>query len=186
MARPSLRQRIVDAALERFLAQGFNGCSVQDITDAAGAPKGSFYNHFKTKESLALEVLDRYCQARPAILCDQNLPPLERLRRHFEGMADRHEQSGFADGCMIGNFGVDMAGSSPDMCVALNRAFDLWAATIALVLEEAGHSKESAVELAGFLVNAWEGAVIRMRILKSRAPLELFLKMAFDRVLARP
>ena len=40
MARASLRERIVDAALERFHAQGFNGCSVQDITEAAGAPKG--------------------------------------------------------------------------------------------------------------------------------------------------
>jgi len=40
VARPSLREKIVDAALDRFHAQGFSACSVQDITDAAGAPKG--------------------------------------------------------------------------------------------------------------------------------------------------
>jgi TetR/AcrR family transcriptional regulator, transcriptional repressor for nem operon len=39
--------------------RGFNATSVQDITDAAGAPKGSFYNHFESKDALAAEVVGR-------------------------------------------------------------------------------------------------------------------------------
>ena len=38
-----------------FHTRGFNGCSVQDIVDAAGVPKGSFYNHFDSKEALGVE-----------------------------------------------------------------------------------------------------------------------------------
>ena len=53
MAKPSARDRILDAAVQTLHERGFNGCGVQDITDAAGVPKGSFYSHFDSKEALA-------------------------------------------------------------------------------------------------------------------------------------
>ena len=94
MARPSLREKIVEAALDRFHAQGFNACSVQDITEAAGAPKGSFYNHFKTKELLALAALDRYlAESHVEILFEAGVAPRERLRRHFGFLANRHKKT---------------------------------------------------------------------------------------------
>jgi len=43
----STRERIVSAAAERFHALGYSACGVQEIVDAAGVPKGSFYNYFK-------------------------------------------------------------------------------------------------------------------------------------------
>ena len=39
---------------------GYVGSSVRDIAAAAGAPQGSFTNHFRSKEEFAGEVLDRY------------------------------------------------------------------------------------------------------------------------------
>src|SRR6266851_3782924 len=36
----------------------------QDITDSAGVPKGSFYNHFDSKEALAVVALQRYAERR--------------------------------------------------------------------------------------------------------------------------
>ena len=55
-----VREKIVDAAVDRFHALGFSACSVQDIVDKAGLPKCTFYNYFKAKELLALEVLEIY------------------------------------------------------------------------------------------------------------------------------
>ena len=55
MARPSLREKLASSAVETLHASGFNGCSIQDITDAAGVPKGSFFNHFENKEALAID-----------------------------------------------------------------------------------------------------------------------------------
>ena len=43
-----------------FSQSGFNGSSVQDITEAAGVPKGSFYNYFDSKEALGAAVIDYY------------------------------------------------------------------------------------------------------------------------------
>jgi len=50
MAKLSVREKIVAAGAERFHALGYNACGVQEIVDAAGVPKGSFYNYFKAKD----------------------------------------------------------------------------------------------------------------------------------------
>ncbi len=55
--RQSVRPQLVEAALEQFHSRGFHNCSVDDITRAAGVPKGSFYNHFASKDALAVEAL---------------------------------------------------------------------------------------------------------------------------------
>ena len=87
--QPGLREQLLEAGLDTLHRKGFNATSVQDITDAAGAPKGSFYNHFESKEALAAEALRAYVEkgrARREILRDTKLPPLRRLRRYFEAM----------------------------------------------------------------------------------------------------
>jgi TetR/AcrR family transcriptional regulator, transcriptional repressor for nem operon len=53
MSRPNTREEIVQAALKCLVEKGFNAVGVQDITEAAGVPKGSFYNHFESKEGSA-------------------------------------------------------------------------------------------------------------------------------------
>ena len=91
LPKPNVRDKLLAAGLETMHCRGFNGCSVQDITQAAGVPKGSFYNHFESKEALGAELLDLYWQkATPAlrILSDEALPPLERLKRYFDTLAE--------------------------------------------------------------------------------------------------
>ena len=40
MARPSLREKLASSAVDTLHTLGFKGCSIQDITDAAGVPAG--------------------------------------------------------------------------------------------------------------------------------------------------
>ena len=58
MPKPSLRDAILDAGLKEMFRTGYHGTSVRDVTAAAGAPQGSFTNHFRSKELFASEVLD--------------------------------------------------------------------------------------------------------------------------------
>ncbi|MFL6807886.1 MAG: TetR/AcrR family transcriptional regulator, partial [Bradyrhizobium canariense] len=60
MPKPSLKDAILDAGLKVMFRTGYHGTSVRDVTAAAGAPQGSFTNHFRSKEAFASEVLDRY------------------------------------------------------------------------------------------------------------------------------
>src|SRR5215475_15061326 len=104
MARESVKDQIVAAAVETLHRQGFNGTSVQDITDAAKVPKGSFYNHFESKEELAVAALDRYWQGvlaglRP--LSNAKTPALERLKQYFRNLGERGRTREYRTGCMI-------------------------------------------------------------------------------------
>ena len=187
----SVRDKIVNAAMDRFHALGFNACGVQDIVDAAGVPKGSFYNYFKAKELLALEILDIYGQgSRREMLSDKSVPPVKRLRAHFEFMASRYEGFGFGKGCLIGNLAAEMSENTPLLRKALAQSLKRWTERVAAAIRD-GQADGSIVagldapEVARFLVNSWEGAVVRMKIVNSRQPLDDFFSIAFP-LLTRP
>lgn len=97
MARPNTREEIIQAGLKCLVEKGFNAVAVQDITDAADVPKGSFYNHFESKEALGVEIVERYGanQTRREILTDPTVPPLQRLRRHFDRISALLADFGF-------------------------------------------------------------------------------------------
>jgi TetR/AcrR family transcriptional repressor of nem operon len=41
-------------------AEGYATTGIQSIVESADVPKGSFYNHFASKEAFAAEVIDAY------------------------------------------------------------------------------------------------------------------------------
>ena len=192
MPRSSVREELLSAGLETLHRRGFNATSVQDITDAAGAPKGSFYNHFESKEALAAEAVRRYREkgrVRLSILQDAKLPPLRRLRKYFESLNQAVIESGFSAGCLLGNFGAELSTQSSLVRGQVREAFAGWCAAIAVVIAEA--QKDGAISatfspkaLAEFVVHAWEGAMVRAKVEKGRAPLDLFLKVTFSKILA--
>ena len=54
--------KILDAALELFCAQGYEGTSIQDIADRLGwheFQRGAVYHHFKSKEEIFNAAFDR-------------------------------------------------------------------------------------------------------------------------------
>jgi TetR/AcrR family transcriptional regulator, transcriptional repressor for nem operon len=181
----SVRGNIVEAALDRFHALGFNACGVQKIVDKAGIPKGSFYNYFKSKELLAVEVLKAYADgSRREMLSDKTVPPVKRIRAHFEFLASRHAEFGYGKGCLIGNIVAETSDKMPIVRKTLANGLANWTELVAGAIREgqADGSIEAAVkadEVARFLVNSWEGAVIRMKIANSRQPLDDFLSVAF-------
>jgi len=50
------RDKIVKAASEGFRLHGVDGIGIQELMQSAGMTNGGFYNHFPSKEDLALEV----------------------------------------------------------------------------------------------------------------------------------
>ena len=193
MARPSLREELLAAGLESFHHRGFNGTSVQDITVAAGAPKGSFYNHFVSKEALAAEAVRKYVEKRKSVhrelLRDTKLPPLRRLRRYFESLNQAVAKGGFSAGCLLGNFGAEVSDQSPLISKRVGEAFAGWTDAVAAVIREGQKAGEisrdfPAAELAAFTIHAWEGALLRAKVAKRSAPLDLFLEVTFDKILA--
>src|SRR5215470_5285288 len=108
VVKPNVREQLLDTGLQVLHERGFNATSVQDITEAAGVPKGSFYNHFESKEDLGAEVVLRYLESSNktrAVLRHPKLSPYARLRKYFEGLVQVAEKKEFCGGCLLGNFG---------------------------------------------------------------------------------
>ena len=185
MARPSLREKLASSAVDTLHTFGFRGCSIQDITEAAGVPKGSFFNHFENKEALAIDTLRRYLDGtRPDLLFQEGVPPVERLKNHFTYLSERLAERGFERGCMLGLFATEMAQEYPRMREELRLVFETWCEAVESVLREAQAAgdidpRHDPGQLARFLVNAWEGATIRLKITRDRGPLDDFFNTSF-------
>ena len=137
MSRGNVQEKILEAAMDLFHEGGFNATGVQDIVNAAGVPKGSFYNHFESKDALALAVVDRYLAATDtASLRDMSLAPLERIRRHFEELARAADAHQFTRGCLVGNFANELSSQHPDMKHRLDEGFATWCERLAAVPAE--------------------------------------------------
>lgn len=189
--KTNVRERLLAAAFETLHRDGFNATGVQDITDAAGVPKGSFYNHFASKDALGVEVVAQYVAKgaeRRRALVDGTGAPLARLKAYFKSLSQLGPGSGFSRGCLLGNFSAELSSQSPDIRQALADAFANWTKDIARVVADAQEAGEigrdlPAAALAAFLLNAWEGAVLRSRVDRSAAPLDAFMKVAFNKIL---
>jgi TetR/AcrR family transcriptional regulator, transcriptional repressor for nem operon len=184
MPRHSSRTEIADAALDRFHAQGY-AVGVKEITDAAGVPKGSFYNHFTSKEAMGVEALDRYGTTLGlAELADRDVAPLTRLRAHFDLLADQARRRGFTRGCLFGNFAAEIADHSELIREHVADGFDGWARLIAEAIADGQADGKIAAGLdpaitARFILNAWEGALLGARAARSEESFAAFFTTVF-------
>ncbi len=56
--KSAMRQRILQAAMERFAARGYHATKMAEIADAAGLAKGTLYLYFPSKEALTCVLVD--------------------------------------------------------------------------------------------------------------------------------
>ena len=182
-ANPETRSRLLEKGGDLVSSRGFNATGVQEITTAAGVPKGSFYNYFDSKEAFAVAVLTDYWDAVVAefgpILNERNSPPLPRIARYFAGLAEFHERRRYAVGCLIGNMALEVTPTSEEVRIKLSAIYREWSAALAGCLREAQEENSLSAhkdpgQLAVALIDAFEGAVMRAKVERSRAPFDSF------------
>jgi TetR/AcrR family transcriptional repressor of nem operon len=191
MSKPSLRDDILTAGLKVMFQAGYQGATVRDICAAAGAPHGSFTNHFQSKEAFAQEVLDRYFANTQRYvqeaLEDQSLTPRQRLRRYLDIIGGVLEDAQWNRGCLIGDFSLETATQSESLRQRLEAIFQEWRGPFAACIAEAQSAGEidstfAPVDLAEFLLASWEGAILRMKVERSPAALDRFKNIVFQTV----
>lgn len=195
MSKPSYREEILNAGLKVMFRSGYQGATVRDICAAAGAPHGSFTNHFRSKEAFAQEVLDRYFAnlqgtVRQA-LEDKSLTPRQRLKRYLDTISGLLADDKWDRGCLIGDFSIETTSESKRLRQRLEAIFKEWLAPFAACIAEAQSIGEidatfDAMDLAEFLLSSWEGAILRMKVDRGPAALDRFKKIVFQTVFAQP
>jgi TetR/AcrR family transcriptional regulator, transcriptional repressor for nem operon len=191
MSRPSNREDLLNAGLKVMFRSGYQGATVRDICAAAGAPQGSFTNHFRSKEAFAQEVLDRYFANLQRYvgeaLDDKSLTPRQRLERYLDIISGVLAGAKWNRGCLIGDFSLETTGESKLLRQRLEAIFQQWRAPFASCIAEAQaigqiDSTFDPTDLAEFLLSSWEGAILRMKVERGPAALERFKKIVFQTV----
>src|SRR5438067_8241396 len=195
MPRPSLRNKILRAGLPLMFRSSYQGATVRDISAAAGAPQGSFTNHFRSKEAFAVEVLDQYFDYLKGLvseaLNDETLTPRQRLKQYLDIITGKLECDRWTIGCLIGDFSLQVSFHSKLLRKRLDSIFREWRTLFASCIAAAQSAGEvdshfDATELAEFLLASWEGAILRMKVERSPAALERFKTIVFETVFKRP
>jgi TetR/AcrR family transcriptional regulator, transcriptional repressor for nem operon len=117
----------IDRAMEVFWQKGYAGTTPQDLLDAAGIGKGSFYNHFKSKHNIFELCLLRYRQAQADALVQflkQPGPAKERLRKALQTLIAFDLEGPVRKGCMAVNTAAELATSDVRAARIVGEMFD--------------------------------------------------------------
>ncbi len=175
------RKNLLDQGVGLLMQQGYHGTGLKEILDAVRIPKGSFYNYFGSKENFAAEIIEHYIVPYLAQL-ESDLAQSEGnalggLERYLQESIVELERTEFKGGCLLGNL-IGELGETSDVCrmalqTALNRYRDVWELGLSRAQSEGTiRADKSARELADLWVNAWQGALLRMKVEQSVAPLK--------------
>jgi TetR/AcrR family transcriptional repressor of nem operon len=185
-----VKEKLIEVGIGLFCEHGYHGTGIQDIVDALGVPKGSFYNYFKSKESFASEIVKHYAGQISAmwdrlIAQGPDNDPLKMLRNVFEFMIRNQDACSIKTGCLIGNLSGELAESSALCRGAMKSVMAEWCDRVTELLERAqlqGTVRRDipASDLARFCWDTWEGGLLRMKIENSTASIRRSISLLLD------
>ena len=175
---------ILSIGADLIAKNGFHQVGLQQVLDEAKIPKGSFYYYFKSKEDFGLQVIDYYTNQNveflKSFLEDKSKTPRDRIFGLFNAVGEVYVKQQFAEGCLLGNCSLELSAQKSIYAENIEKSFRSWEklfiATIKEGQEEGDIKQDKKPEdLASFILNTWEGALVRMKASKSNRPLELLI-----------
>jgi TetR/AcrR family transcriptional repressor of nem operon len=165
-----------------FQDVGYVQASIYRITAAVNAPKGTFYNYFKSKEELAARLVDRQFEAlRESLSRSAGDSASDRLREHCHFLAAEPPIVKIAPLQLL----ATLAAEAPAIPVALTqriaRGTGIWITRVSDLISrvqiESGTAtgRDDPQKLASLLITCWYGAIIRRKAEPSLKPLDEFL-----------
>ena len=173
-----------------LLERGYNAMGIQDLLAETGTPKGSFYHHFNSKEAFALAVVDAYMDevhlGLDKALTNPDRAPLNRVRDFLELSAEKYRSEGNL-GCLLGGLGQELSVINDRFRLKIQQCLATIAERFAVCFDEARAQGELPAQtdgraLANRLLDCWEGAALRSRLLRDPAPLFDMLDFYFAQV----
>jgi len=180
------REALLNAGVAALTEKGFSATGIDEILKSVGVPKGSFYHFFNSKEAFGAELIARYdeyfVRKLDRFFLDDTKSPLDRIDAFFVDAERGMKRFGFRRGCLVGNLGQEMGALPEAFRAQLTGVLLGWQHRTATVLEQARRTGEigksaDCAEWAAFLWTGWEGAVLRAKLERKAAPLQLFAKV---------
>ncbi|RDJ97405.1 TetR/AcrR family transcriptional regulator [Cupriavidus lacunae] len=187
--KTDIPNRLTKAGRELFSRHGYNSTGIQQITDHAGVPKGSFYNHFESKEAFAAVIVTQYAdylqRSWEAMMEAAPPEPMAAIHYVFTQMIAYHQSRKVQAGCLIGNFAAEIALSSETCRAVLQAAQLAWRERLAGMISQAQadgaiRTDIAPAELSGLVWDVWEGALLRMKLERSVEALRRSVDLMFN------
>jgi TetR/AcrR family transcriptional repressor of nem operon len=190
------REKLLDAAQELMLAKGFTATSVDEVCDAAGLTKGSFFHYFESKEHLGRVVAERYCTAAQqrfeAAPFRRLEDPVDRVLGFIDYLLERARSSMFR-GCLLGTFVQELSQTHPGIRSVCAAGFEGLADFLKQDLVQAkrhaaARARWAPQGLAEHMIAVMQGAIILAKakqdltvVEESLGHLKEYLKNVFGR-----
>ncbi len=82
------RLKLLDASLRVMRTKGYNATRVEDLCEAAGVTKGSFFHHFESKQAVGIAAAEHWQATVTELFANapyhQHLDPLDRVLAYVE------------------------------------------------------------------------------------------------------
>ncbi len=182
------RDRLLNLAYERIVEKGFAATSIEELVAAAGITKSGFFYHFRDKNDLARQLLERYLaenevvldelEARARELSEDPLHAFLIFLKLYSEMAA--EMLKTHPGCLVSTYTYQDRLFEPDV-VRLNReGMMAWRSRFQRWLEEiaARYPPRLAVDLADLadqMTVVADGSIVMQRAFRDP---ELFARQA--------
>ncbi len=186
------KNAILEIGTDLIIGKGYNNVGLQEILKKAKVPKGSFYYYFKSKEDFGLQVIafysDKSLSVLKGYLYNKEESPKNRIVHFFGDMKRNYGKINWEQGCLLGNCSLELSDLKKSFSKKLSSELNKWQVVFEECILEGQQSGEinsdfSGKELAAYLLNGWEGALLRMKAEKSSEPIDIFIKF-IDKILA--
>ena len=163
--------KILDAAQNLMMEKGFVATSIDEICKKASTTKGSFFHYFDCKDTLGVELAERFSQMTLDLFkkacSDAGDDPLNRIFAVTDLVAELSESPDYK-GCLLGTFTQELARTHPNINKVCHDSFDNMAKILKGDLEKAKkiYASSSAIDiekLALFLVSIIQGSIIVLK-----------------------
>jgi TetR/AcrR family transcriptional regulator, transcriptional repressor for nem operon len=170
------RERILSRSAQLFNRQGYFGASLSDIMRETGLEKGGIYNHFTSKEQLALESFDYaygLVQQRVRNALSGKFNAIERLLAIVSVFRSIVEDPPVAGSCPILNTAIEADDANEALRDRARSAMDDWRATIHRIVNKGIERHQirpgiNADEVASILIATLEGATMLSNLYKDQ------------------
>ena len=176
-------RRIVEKAARRFRADGLNGPGVATVMKASGLTVGGFYKHFRSKDDLLAEAIERgFSEFGERIFAAlKNVPPKERWQAIIRWYLSPEHCERFDTGCPIAALAPEIARASPAVRKRIAGVMRMRRERVMQFMP--GETAAERERNFNVIFTAMAGAVSVARILPDRAEREKILNSLRDHLL---
>jgi TetR/AcrR family transcriptional repressor of nem operon len=165
---PESKCKLLDAAVQLILQQGFSATTVDQICAQAGLTKGAFFHYFKSKEEIGEMALDHFCCKQAESLGKGCFNKMEDSLECFHGFLDffleKTSESKMCN-CLIGNLTQEVAQTYPEIRCKCEASFNQFIERLTGILTKAKEQYPPKTDfdprsVATFFASLLQGSII--------------------------